>query len=144
MLDFTKQQLCCSTPSDRNPVWFGSTWSLDRVDKLDLLCLCANDPIPDLPTTKSEQMYEIGTNVGEHATCIVGFKQHSESIDFLIQNSHGIGHTPGKGHIIMTQEWFEHYGYVVVISRDILKQAYGDRALHNTKTIESWEFSSVA
>lgn len=141
MLSFTTQQLCSSTPIKRTPVWFGSTWSLDRIANLDRLCTCTKDPITDLPTTKCEQT-QLGTNVGEHATCLVGYKQNNESIEFLIQNSHGVRNTPGRGYLIMTQEWFEQYGLVVVISKETLKK--NKYNLNKTTKVPIWDGEGVA
>ena len=136
MVDLAALQLCGS----KRPIWIGSTWSTDISTKCDSLNVdnSANDPIINFPMDKISRIFDVGLDLGEHATCIVGSKLGADGkiSHFLIQNSHGNkDKLPGKGHLCMCIEWFKQYINIIVIDKAILRTYKGGKLLPKTPSV---------
>ena len=118
----------------KRTIWVGSTWSTDIFEQWDSLDTnhYLNDPEPEKSMNKISRIFDLGLDLGEHATCLVGSKLGADGklSELLVQNSHGKADLPpGHGHLRMHVDWFREYINIVVIDKAILQKFAGGKLL---------------
>lgn len=131
----------------KRPIWAGSTWSTDifrRWDSLDSNHY-VNDPEPEKNMDKISRIFDLGLDLGEHATCLVGSKLDADGnlSELLVQNSHGQSDkAPGHGHLRMHVDWFREYINIIVVDKAILQKFAGGKLLPQkpkVMVLEAWD-----
>lgn len=131
----------------KRPIWVGSTWSTDIFRQWDSLDSnhYVNDPEPEQNMNKISRIFDLGLDLGEHATCLVGSKVDNDGklSELLVQNSHGqADQPPGHGHLRMHVDWFREYINIVVIDKSILQKFAGGKLLPakpEVMVLECWD-----
>ena len=124
--------------ADKQPIWFASDVGMDTNWSKNLLSIGENDicSVLHINNNLTKEARTISHySVMNHAMLIVGMNLSKDEIKnkvpqeperWKVENSHG-DDSENKGHLTMTNDWFNEHSYQIVVKYDMLNEAEKSR-----------------